>query len=115
MTAAVRWIGVAALVGWFAPLMPGVARADHYMGTMSENHQDRSELSVGLAVEAARYDNTIYLGSYQGVAHFDAHVLRRKHFRDHVVQKLRKLRGVFGGLEHRMIAGGKRPYQWTDA
>ena len=46
-----RRIGAAVLVGWFAPLTPDVARADHDMATMSENHQDRSELSVGLSVE----------------------------------------------------------------
>jgi hypothetical protein len=62
-----RRIGAAALVGWFAPLTPGVARADHDMATMSENHQDGSELSVGLAVEAARFEDTLYVGSYQGV------------------------------------------------
>lgn len=58
---------VAALAGLFAPLMPGVARADHDMATMSENHQDASELSVGLSVEAAEFDTTYYVGSYQGL------------------------------------------------
>jgi hypothetical protein len=67
MTATDRRIGIAALVGWFAPLMPGVARADHDMATMSENHQGGSELSVGLSVEAAEFDTTYYVGSYQGI------------------------------------------------
>ncbi|HEX8109297.1 MAG TPA: hypothetical protein VF516_16305 [Kofleriaceae bacterium] len=57
-----------ALVGLIAPLMPGVARADHDMAAMSANHQDASELSVGLSVEAAEFDTTYYVGSYQGVA-----------------------------------------------
>ena len=62
-----RRIAVLALVGWFAPLAPGVARADHDMATMSENHHDASELSVGLSAEAARFENAYYVGSYQGV------------------------------------------------
>jgi len=36
------------------------------MAAMSENHQDGSELSVGLSVEAARFETTFYVGSYQG-------------------------------------------------
>jgi hypothetical protein len=67
MTTTGRWIGIAALVGWIAPLMPGVARADHDMATMSENRQGGSELSVGLSVEAAEFDTTYYVGSYQGI------------------------------------------------
>jgi hypothetical protein len=67
MIAAGRRIGIAALVGWFVPLTAGVVRADHDMAAMSENHQDRSELSVGLSVEAARFDSTYYVGSYQGI------------------------------------------------
>ena len=45
-----RRIGIAVLVGSLAPLAPGVARADHDMATMSENHQVASKLSVGLSV-----------------------------------------------------------------
>lgn len=63
---ACRWIG-AALAGLFASLTPAVARADHDMAAMSENHQGASELSVGLSVEAAEFDTTYYVGSYQGV------------------------------------------------
>lgn len=62
-----RRVGVAVLVGLLAPLAPGVAHADHDMATMSENHQGSSELSVGLSVEAAEFDTTYYVGSYQGV------------------------------------------------
>lgn len=63
-----RWIGAAALVGCLTPLAAGTARADHDMATMSENHHgDASELSVGLSAEAAQYDNTSYVGSYQGL------------------------------------------------
>lgn len=62
-----RRVGVAALVGCLAPLAAGTARADHDMATMSENHHaGGSGLSVGLAVEAARFQ-TSYVGSYQGV------------------------------------------------
>jgi len=62
-----RRIGVAALVGSLAPLAGGVARADHDMA-MSEGHDGNvSELSVGLAVEAAGLDSTFYVGSYQGI------------------------------------------------
>jgi hypothetical protein len=60
-------IAIAALAGSFAPVMPGVARADHDMATMSENHHEGSELSVGLSVEAAEFDTTYYVGSYQGI------------------------------------------------
>src|ERR1043165_6628579 len=35
---------------------------------MSEKHQgNASELSIGLSVEAAEFDTTYYVGSYQGV------------------------------------------------
>jgi hypothetical protein len=38
------------------------------MATMSENHHgDLSEVSVGLSVEAAEFDSTFYVGSYQAV------------------------------------------------
>ena len=60
-----RRIAVAALVGALAP--PAVARADHDMASMSENHHAESEVSVGLAVEAAAFDTTFYVGSYQAV------------------------------------------------
>lgn len=63
-----RWIRVAALVGWFAP-QASVARADHDHGmAMSENHHDdSSELSASVAVEAAQFDTLYYVGSYQAV------------------------------------------------
>jgi hypothetical protein len=62
-----RRIGVAALVGTLAPQAVGLARADHDMA-MSEHHHGDSEISVGLAVQAASYENRTYVGSYQGVA-----------------------------------------------
>lgn len=51
---------------------PGIARADHagHAGhdmAMSENHQ-MGELSAGVTLSAAQYDNPLYLGSYQSVA-----------------------------------------------
>jgi hypothetical protein len=62
-----RRASVAALVGLFAPPM-GIARADHDMATMSETHHgDESEVSVGLSVEAADFNTTYYVGSYQGI------------------------------------------------
>src|SRR5262249_51145584 len=67
--AAGRRLGVAALVGALAPLVPGAARADHVIALMSESHHgDASELSVGLSVEAAAFDTPDFIGSYQGVA-----------------------------------------------
>jgi hypothetical protein len=62
-----RRIGVAVLVGSLTPLAPGVARADHDMAAMSDHHGDSSELSVGLSAEAASFDDTFYVGSYQGI------------------------------------------------
>ncbi len=35
---------------------------------MSENHHGAAELSAGLSVEAAGFENTFYVGNYQGVA-----------------------------------------------
>ena len=61
-----RRIGVVALVGSLTPSAAGVARADHDMA-MSENHHAGPELSVGLSVEAAEFDDTAYVGSYEGV------------------------------------------------
>lgn len=61
-----RRIGVAALVGVFAPQGAGVARADHEM-TMAEHHHSTSEISVGVSVEAAEFDTMFYVGSYQGI------------------------------------------------
>ncbi|HMG24878.1 MAG TPA: hypothetical protein VK607_26260 [Kofleriaceae bacterium] len=60
-----RRIGVAALVGSLAPA--GVARADHDMAMSENHHGEVSELSVGLAVEAAEFDTRSYVGSYQAV------------------------------------------------
>jgi hypothetical protein len=49
-------------------LQPGVARAEHDMGAMSEAHSGGgSALSAGISIEAARFDNVSYLGSHQGV------------------------------------------------
>jgi hypothetical protein len=68
MTGSSRRIAIAVLVGCLASLATGTARAEHDMAAMSGNHQgDASELSVNLSVEAAQYDNTSYVGSYQGV------------------------------------------------
>jgi hypothetical protein len=45
----------------------GLARAEHDM--MSEHHHgDASEVSLGLAVEAAEFDTRFYVGSYQAIA-----------------------------------------------
>jgi hypothetical protein len=62
------WARIAGLVGWFA-LRASIASADHDHGmAMSENHhEDSSELSVGLAVEAAQFDTMFYVGSYQAI------------------------------------------------
>jgi hypothetical protein len=58
----------AAVVGVCAPDASGVAHAEHDMGSMSENHhQDGSELSAGVSVQAAQFDNTSYEGSYQAI------------------------------------------------
>jgi len=58
---------VATLTGLCAP--SGSARAEHDMAAMSANHQhDGSEISAGVAVEAAQFDTMSYVGSYQGVA-----------------------------------------------
>jgi len=64
-----RRIGVAALVGAFVPQASGVVFAEHDHGmAMSENHhEDSSELSAGVSVETARFTNTFYVGSYQGI------------------------------------------------
>jgi hypothetical protein len=47
-------------------LAPAIAHASHDMAMMSADRG--SELSVGLSVVAAEYDNLSYVGSYQGVA-----------------------------------------------
>lgn len=59
-------MGVAALVGTLAPPI-GVARAEHDMAMSDPHHADMSEVSVGLAVEAADFDTTSYVGNYQGI------------------------------------------------
>lgn len=63
---AARRLGVAALVALLAP-PAAVARADHDMAMAETHHGEDSELSVGLLVEAAEFDTTLYVGSYQGV------------------------------------------------
>jgi len=62
-------LGVAVALGLVLVLAQaaGIARADHDMASMSENHGD-SEVSLGLSVEAAEFDTMFYVGSYQGVA-----------------------------------------------
>jgi hypothetical protein len=61
--------GIAVLVGWFAPGAAGLAHAEHDMATMSDHRAaDESQISAGLSVEAARFDNVLYIGSYQGIA-----------------------------------------------
>jgi hypothetical protein len=60
-----RHIGAAALLGSWT-LAAGVATADHDMA-MSEPHAESSSVSVGVAFQAAEFDNMSYVGSYQGV------------------------------------------------
>lgn len=55
-------LGVSVLVG-LAPAI-GIARADHDMAAMSDHG---SQLSVGVSAEAASFDTTSYVGSYQGL------------------------------------------------
>jgi hypothetical protein len=57
-------IGAAALLGSWT-LAAGVARADHDM--VMSGHDDSSEVSVGVALQAAEFDNMSYVGSYQSV------------------------------------------------
>jgi len=68
VSAAPRCAGAIALVlvAWLVPRTAGADHAGHDMA-MSETHQ-MSELSAGIAVSAAQYDNPLYLGSYQSVA-----------------------------------------------
>jgi hypothetical protein len=61
-----RRLAVAALVGTLAPPI-GVARAEHDMAMSDPHHAGMSEVSVGLAFEAADFDTTSYVGDYQGV------------------------------------------------
>jgi hypothetical protein len=60
-TAVRRCVGLAAL-GLLAPAVP--AHADH---AMPGGHHDSSGLAAGVSVEAARFDNGIYAGSYEGI------------------------------------------------
>jgi len=61
-------IGCALLAGWVAPQAPAVAYADHDMAAMSENHHgDESEISAGVSVQAAEFNNMLYEGSYQSI------------------------------------------------
>jgi len=53
-------------VGWVILRASGVARADHGM-MMSGTDHATSEITAGLAVEAAGYSNALYVGTYQGV------------------------------------------------
>jgi hypothetical protein len=58
----------AAVVGVCAPCASGVVHAEHDMASMSENHhQEGSELSAGVSVQAAQFDNTSYEGSYEAI------------------------------------------------
>lgn len=63
-----RRIGVVALMGSFAPQASGVAFADHEMAMSGHHHTNSSQLSVGVSVEAAEFDNMFYVGSYQGIS-----------------------------------------------
>ena len=65
--AVMRWAR-SALVGWFA-LHASIASAEHDHGmAMSENHhEDSSELSLGVSIEAAQFDTVFYVGSYQAI------------------------------------------------
>jgi hypothetical protein len=56
-----RRVAVALVV--LAPL--GMARADHAMP--GGHHHDSSGVTAGVAVQAARFDNGIYAGGYQGI------------------------------------------------
>jgi hypothetical protein len=58
--------GAAALLGTLV-LAPAAARADHDMA-MADHHHGGSAFSVGLSVQAAEFDNQLYVGSYQGIA-----------------------------------------------
>ena len=60
-----RRIGAAALLGSWT-LAAGVAEADHDMA-MSGAHDEASAFSVGVAVQAAEFDNMSYVGSYQSI------------------------------------------------
>jgi hypothetical protein len=64
-----RWIVIVALAGPLAPFASGVARAehDHEVAMSESHHEDSSELSAGVSVEAAEFDSGFYVGSYQGV------------------------------------------------
>jgi len=62
-----RWIGVAVLVGSFAPRASGVASADHEMAMSDHHHDDSSEISVGVSMEAAEFSTMVEVGSYQGI------------------------------------------------
>jgi len=56
------------LLGALLAAAPGQARADHDMAAMSEPHGEHgSEISAGVSLEAASFDNMSYVGSYQGV------------------------------------------------
>jgi hypothetical protein len=57
-----------ALLGALVLAAPGQARADHDMAAMSDNHAENgSEISAGVSLEAATFDNMSYVGSYQGI------------------------------------------------
>ena len=56
----------AALVGGLALGASAAVRAEHDMGAMGAD-AGGAELSVGLTLEHATYDNALFLGSYQGV------------------------------------------------
>jgi hypothetical protein len=67
---AARRLGAAALVATASSLAPGMVRAEHdhhAMAVPDDPDESGSQLSAGVAIEAATYDNMIYVGSYQGV------------------------------------------------
>ncbi len=62
-----RRIGIAVLVGSFASHASGVALADHGMAMSEHLHDDSSEISVGLAMEAAEFKTIYEVGNYQSI------------------------------------------------
>jgi len=56
------------LLGALVAAAPGRARADHDMAAMADHRgEPGSEISAGVSLEAASFDNVSYVGSYQGV------------------------------------------------
>ncbi|HEX4418324.1 MAG TPA: hypothetical protein VH165_10520 [Kofleriaceae bacterium] len=64
-----RRIGTAVVVGSLISLAPAAALAEHDHTFMMSDSRDpaSSEISAGVSIEAAQFDNGTYIGSYQGV------------------------------------------------